>query len=228
MIPLYVGFDPREAAAYHVFCQSVLNRSSVPIAFIPLHRPLLSNFDGQRDGSNAFIYSRYLIPYLSGYSGWAAFMDGDMVLRADLAELWALRDEKYAVQVVKHEYKTKHKRKYIGSPIENDNVDYERKNWSSVMLMNCGHHSNRILTKELVRDMGGSFLHRFQWLTDEEIGALPKEWNHLVGEYPPADAKLVHYTLGIPAFGHYGNCEHSGEWHKTAEDAFYVIGEMDG
>lgn len=228
MIPLYVGFDPREAAAYHVFCQSVINHSSVPVAFIPLHRPMLANFDGQRDGTNAFIFSRYLIPYLSGYKGWAIFADGDMLLRTDINALWEMRSIDHAVQVVKHDYQTKNPRKYIDTPIENDNIDYPRKNWSSVVLWNCGHQSNRVLTRKFVEEAGGSFLHRFQWLKDEEIGELPKDWNHLVGEYPPSDARLVHYTLGIPAFSHYTNCEHSKEWWKTSEDAFYVIGEMDG
>lgn len=228
MIPLYVGFDPREAAAYHVFCQSVMEHCSQPVAFIPLHAPMLSNFDGQRDGTNAFIYSRYLIPYLNGYSGWALFADGDMLLKADLAELWAKRDDKYAVMVVKHDYKTKHPRKYLGTPIENDNVDYERKNWSSVMLINCGHPSNRILSREVVAEVGGAFLHRFKWLKDEEIGSLDMGWNHLVGEYAPASAKLAHYTLGVPGFNHYSNCDFSNEWKATRQSMNYLIGEPNG
>src|SRR5689334_17602665 len=113
-IPLYIGFDPREAAAYHVFCQSVIERASVPVSFHPLHKPMLQNFDGQRDGSNAFIYSRFLIPHLQSYKGWSIFADGDMTCLDDIANLWALREENFfnkAVCVVKHDYKTKHKRK---------------------------------------------------------------------------------------------------------------------
>src|SRR5688572_30347830 len=109
-IPLYVGYDPREAATYHTFCQSVLERSSVPVAFIPLHAPMLGNFDGQRDGTNAFIYSRFLIPYLQNYRGWALFADGDMACIDDIAKLWALRSEHLfnkALCVVKHDYKTR-------------------------------------------------------------------------------------------------------------------------
>ena len=110
MIRLFVGYDPREAAAYHVFCQSVIERASVPVEFIPLHVGMLGGFDGQRDGSNAFIFSRYLIPHLCDFEGWAIFCDGDMVMRADVAELWALRYGVRAVQVVGQHYLTKHPR----------------------------------------------------------------------------------------------------------------------
>src|SRR6185312_12894549 len=172
-VPIYVGFDPREAACYHVFCQSVIERASIPVSFHPLHRPMLDNFDGQKDGTNAFIYSRFLIPHLQSYNGWALFFDGDMAMVNDVAELWALRDEfvvNKAVCVVQHDYKTRQPRKYLGTLMEADNLDYPRKNWSSVMLWNCNHMANRILTPEFVREAPGSFLHRFSWLKDEQIG----------------------------------------------------------
>lgn len=224
MIDLYVGFDPREAAAYHVFCQSVIDRASVPVRFVPLHKPMLAGFDGQRDGTNAFIFSRYLIPSLQGFRGWALFADGDMIVRQDIAKLWALRDEAKAVQVVKHEYQTRHRRKYVGTPIENDNLDYERKNWSSVVLWNCGHPSNRILTREFVEDAGGVFLHRFQWLQDAEIGGLPEEWNVLIGEQHGTPA-LAHYTLGVPGFSMYRQEPYADEWAATYLRAITLIGE---
>ncbi len=225
MIPLYVGFDPREACVYHVFCQSVIEKSSGPVQFIPLHSPMLSNFDGQQDGTNAFIYSRYLVPHLQDFEGWAIFVDGDMILEADIYELWKLRDETKAVQVVKHDYKTKHDRKYIGTPIANDNIDYPRKNWSSVTLFNCGHRSNQILTPEFVGESGGGILHRFQWLNDDEIGELPFEWNHLVDEYPDKQAKLYHHTLGSPGFTHYAECFSSKDWNAHLLSALNMEGE---
>ena len=223
MIPLFVGFDQREAIAYHVFCQSVIEHSSIPVQFIPLHGPMLSNFDGQQDGTNAFIYSRYLIPSLQGHAGWAIFCDGDMIVKDDIAKLWALRDDRFAAMVVKHDYRTKHPRKYLGTPLENDNVDYPRKNWSSVTLWNCGHPSNRILSRNFVAEAGGKFLHRFTWLRDEEIGELPQEWNHLVLEYPWADAKLMHHTLGTPAFRAYSNSDIA--WKRYLNNALHAEGE---
>ena len=224
MLRLFVGFDPREAAAYHTFCQSVIDRASVPVAFIPLHVPMLKHFDGQRDGTNAFIFSRYLIPSLCGFQGWALFADGDMVARADLAELWALRDESKALQVVQHDYRTKHRRKYVGTPIENDNIDYPRKNWSSVVLWNCAHPSNRVLTRDFVEDAGGAFLHRFMWLRAEEIGALPAEWNVLIGEQA-GEPKIAHYTLGVPGFGQYRHAPYAQEWAGAYLRAIHLIGE---
>ena len=204
MLPIYVGYDPREACVYHTFCQSVIENAKEPVSFIPLHQQHLDGFDGQQDGTNGFIFSRYLVPYLNGFYGAAIFCDGDMIVNTDINELIDLMDPMYAVQVVKHDYKTKYPRKYIGSPIENDNVDYPRKNWSSVMIFNCGHPSNSILTPEFVAEAGGSFLHRFEWLNDTEIGELPLEWNWLEGEYPHnPDAKLIHHTLGSPGFSYY-------------------------
>ena len=220
-----MGYDPREAVVFTVFNQSVIKYTSIPVSICPLHQDAL-NFDGQQDGTNAFIFSRYLVPYLQDYKGWALFADGDMLITEDLKNLWDLRDDKYAVQVVKHDYKTKHYRKYINSPMESDNLDYPKKNWSSVMLFNCGHPANKILTKELVGEAGGAFLHRFQWLTDDEVGELPVEWNHLVGEYKEnPDEKLVHFTLVAPCFHHYYEDEYSGEWSDHLLNSIIAVGE---
>jgi lipopolysaccharide biosynthesis glycosyltransferase len=161
------------------------------------------------DGSNKFIYSRFLTPYLSNFRGWAIFADGDMVCQSDISELWALRDENSAVKVVKHDYKTKAKKKYLG----NKNEDYPRKNWSSLILWNCGHPANKVLTPEFIQNQPGSYLHRFSWLDDSLIGALPIEWNWLAIEYPyNSSAKLIHYTLGTPCFKTYANSSMSQIW----------------
>jgi len=211
MLSIFVGYDPRESVAYHTFCNSVIRHASKPVQFIPLAKNLI-NFDGRRDGSNDFIYSRFLVPYLNRYNGWALFCDGDMVVTDDIVKLFDLADPfGKAVMVVKHNYKTRQKFKYLG----NKNEDYERKNWSSVILWNCKHFSNLKLTPEFVSKKDGSYLHRFQWLDDEEIGEIPKEWNWLAIEYPEnKDAKLIHYTLGTPCFKEYSNCSQSIDWHR--------------
>lgn len=213
MIRVFVGFDPREAVAYHTFCQSVLERASLPVSFTPLALNALAGYrETHTDGSNAFIYSRFLTPYLCGFDGWALFADGDMICRADIAELWALRDPRHAVQVVKHDYQTKAAQKYLG----NKNENYPRKNWSSVMLFNCDHPKHRLLTPEFLQRTTGKFLHRFEWLDDADIGALPRVWNWLTTEYEDNyDAKLLHYTLGTPCFKDYENAEMADEWHAA-------------
>lgn len=213
-IPIFVGFDPRESVAYHTFCQSVITRASQPVAIYPLCSNMLGEFDGQRDGSNAFIYSRFLVPYMMGFGslgGHALFFDGDMVMTEDVANLWALRDHYKAVQVVKHDYQTKHPIKYLG----NRNDNYPRKNWSSVVIWNCRHFMNRVLEPSFVAGKPGSFLHRFEWLEDKDIGALPARYNWLIGEYPPnPDAAVLHYTIGIPSFSEFAKCDHAQEWHR--------------
>lgn len=211
-INLVVGFDQREAVAYHAFCQTIIDRATMPVQFLPLAENTLNKYkEVHEDGSNKFIYSRFLTPYLMNYSGWAIFADGDMVCQADIAELWALRDESKAVQVVQHDYKTKAIKKYLG----NKNENYPRKNWSSLILWNCSHPKNAILTPEFIQSQPGSYLHRFSWLEDKLIGKLDAEWNWLAIEYPEnSNAKLIHYTLGTPCFKDYANESMSDVWKK--------------
>lgn len=219
MIPIAIGFDPRETIAYHVLEQSIIGQTSAPVAIIPLASGMLRGFDGQKDGTNAFVYSRFLVPELMEYRGWAIYLDSDMLLRDDLVKLWDLRDESKAVQVVQHDYATKHRRKLVGTPMESPNADYPRKNWSSMVLWNCAHPMNRILTTEYVSEAPGSVLHRFSWLPDELVGGISSEWNWLVGEYPLSiEAKLAHFTHGAPCFNHYRKCDYASEWHRTKED----------
>lgn len=210
MITLVVGFDQKEAVVYHTFCQSVLEKTSQPVAFVPLAENALACVKpAQTDGSNKFTYSRFLTPHLMGFEGWAIYADGDMICQEDIANLWALRDESKAVMVVKHDYQTIASTKYLDSV----NVDYPRKNWSSLVLWNCGHPKNKVLTPEFVGQATGAKLHRFTWLDDEDIGDLDKSWNWLVQEYPNnRKAKILHYTLGSPCFKDYENVDTADIW----------------
>lgn len=202
-----------------------MNHSSRPVSFTPLALRCLHEYkETHVDGSNAFIYSRFLVPHLQNYKGWAIFADGDMLCRADINELWEMRDPHCAAMVVKHNYKTKHPQKYLGTSMQTVNADYPRKNWSSVILWNCEHPCNRILTPLFVMAAKGWQLHRFEHLDDSDIGELPKEWNWLAEEYDPnPDAKLVHYTCGVPAIARYANSEHAKEWFDT----LYQLGHVD-
>lgn len=226
MIPIFAGYDGREAVGYHTFCQSVIENASEPVTIAPLDLGLLKKVykGGQKDGTNAFIYSRFLVPHLMGYQGFAIFVDGsDMLCRGDIAELWAMRDAFCAVQVVQHDYKTKNPVKYIGTPLESKNDDYPRKNWSSVMLINCAHVRWRDVTPEKVAKSPGSYLHRFEFIEDRYVGGLPVTWNWLADEYGQSEqAKLIHWSSGIPAFDHYKNAAHSDEWRKEKDRAFYA------
>lgn len=212
MIRLFAGFDPREAIGFHAFCHSVGKHCVKDLVSIT------SMSGRQRDGSNRFTYDRFYVPFESDYRGWSIWMDGaDMLVRADLAELYPYGDK--PVYVVKHDYKTRHPRKYVGTQMEADNADYPRKNWSSFILWNNAHDANRVLTPKFLESKDGAFLHRFSWLNDDQIGELPIEWNWLADEYGEnQQAKVLHWTAGIPGFYHYRAAPHCEEWRQTVRE----------
>jgi lipopolysaccharide biosynthesis glycosyltransferase len=209
---VFVGYDPREAVAYHTCVNSIIRQASKPVAIIPLALNLFEDYtETHTDGSNQFIYSRFLVPHLMDYAGWAIFIDGDMIVRDDIVKLWQLQDPMHDVMVVKHNYKTRMPVKYLGAK----NEDYPRKNWSSVILWNCNSESNKQLTPDFVQQSTGAALHRFTWLDDQHVGELPVEWNWLPDEYGPnTDAKLLHYTLGTPCFHEFATTPQGDEWHR--------------
>ena len=216
MIEVFIGYDPREAAAFSVLAYSIHARSSQPVGIAPL---ILSELKGvltrERHPlqSTDFSFSRFLTPYLSEYRGWSVFMDCDMLMLDDIARLHALCDGRYAVMVVKHDHVPKESRKFLDQP----QTPYQKKNWSSVMLFNNARC--RALTPEYVNAASGLDLHQFKWLGDDGlIGALPEHWNHLVGYNPPRKGvSLVHYTLGGPYFDEYRDCEYAEEWRRERQ-----------
>ena len=211
MIRVFIGYDSRETVAYNVLAHSINRHASAPVAITPV---MLSQLEGvfRREKnplqSTEFSFSRFLAPWMCDYQGWAIFMDCDMLVREDIAKLWALRDDRYAVQVVKHTHVPKEEVKFLGAV----QTKYEKKNWSSVMLMNCA--KCKALTPEFVNTASGMELHQFKWLgNDDLIGELPSKWNHLVAYDPHrTDASLLHYTIGGPWFKEYENTEYAAEW----------------
>lgn len=211
---IYMGWDPREESAYEVSKFSILERAALnsvsilPVELIAvkhiLKRPIEKRgnqlWDPISDApmSTEFAVSRFCVPFLC-HSGWALFIDSDILCLTDIAELFALADDKYAVMCVKHNHVPTEKF-HDGGMIQ---TVYKRKNWSSVMLFNCSHPGNKNLTLEALNTWPGRDLHAFKWLKDEEIGELPAEWNFLVGvnEGKLLDQKLLHYTNGTPAWG---------------------------
>jgi hypothetical protein len=166
--------------------------------------------------STGHAIARFLTPLLCEFKGFALFCDGDVLFRRDVGDLFALADESKAVQVVQHHFEPTEAVKMTGQ----EQTRYQRKNWSSVMLFNCGHPANAALTTELVNTVPGRDLHRFCWLEDHQIGALPPEWNFLVG-HSDADINpaIVHFTDGVPDMRGYADVDYADEWFATAKDA---------
>jgi len=220
---VYIGWDPREDIAYQV-CKHSIHRLSRDIEVLPLKldelksQGLVTRPDDPK-ASTQFTFTRFLVPYLNGYDGWAVFIDCDFLCRSDVNHLFDLADDRYAVQVVKHEYNVQDGIAKMDGQVQHA---YPRKNWSSCMLFNCGHRKNRdFLYPEFMNKQEMSYLHRFQWLEDDEVGSLPVEWNWLVGHYQePRDGhpSFLHYTLGMPFMPGYEKCEYSDAWYQERAD----------
>ena len=228
VIPVFIGYDSREKTPYKVACDSLRHHSSVPVFIQPL---ILGNLqatsiyrrthifrnneylDEEYDETHTteFTYSRYLVPALTQWQGWAIYCDCDFLFRADIGELWSHRDENHAVHVAKHTHQH-------GADVKMWGIKqkyYARKNWSSLMLINCEHDAMRYLTPYRVNHAPREWLHGLSWLDDSEIGELPVEWNYLEGITNPAyNAKAVHYTLGTPDLEGYEQSRYADEWRS--------------
>lgn len=215
---IYIGWDSRETIAADVCEMSIYDNASQPVAItmlkqIQLREAGLYTRPEDKQGSTEFTFTRFLVPHLNHYQGWAVFCDCDFLWTGDIQQLLAKADDRYAVMVVKHDYRPQNTVKMDGKAQEY----YPRKNWSSMILWNCGHPANRAVTPEMVNSQSGAYLHRFQWLDDSLIGELHPEWNWLVNWYhEPYDGepKAIHYTEGGPWFDNYRNCAYSQEWKQ--------------
>ena len=218
MINVFIGYDENEKVAYNVLSYSILKNSTRPVAITPIYLPnIRDDFVRERipKQSTDFAFSRFMIPHLMNYQGWALFMDCDMLMFEDISKLWRMRDDSKAIQVCKHDYTPKESKKFLGQV----QTKYEKKNWSSFMLMNCKKCTT--LTPDYVNKASGLELHQFKWLEgDHLIGDLPLEWNWLVGEYEhKEDVNNVHYTKGGPWFDEYAKCDYSNDWFRNLEES---------
>jgi hypothetical protein len=166
---VFIGYDPRQPLSYNVMRHSIERHASRPIAITAL---ILDQLPITRQGATEFTYSRFLVPYLSGFQGYSIFADEDMVVVGDIHEVFDHLDGDADVWVMKGQ------------------ESYE---WASVMVFNNARLSH--MTPEYVDDKSNGL---FDYAWAETIGELPAEWNHCVGYAEPKEAKLYHYTQGIP------------------------------
>jgi hypothetical protein len=211
---VFVGYDAREDIAYRV-CEYSIKKHQPTAEVIPLVQDdlrALGLYWREKDAlaSTDFSLTRFLVPALMNYQGWAVFCDCDFLWTDDIQKLFDLRDETKAVMVVKHDY----------TPVEGIKMDgqqqhiYPRKNWSSMILWNCGHPSNKYLVPDAVNAETPQFLHRFQWIRDHYIGEVDKEWNWLVNWYKDGTPKAIHYTEGGPWFDNYKDWDYADIWNN--------------
>ena len=219
---VYIGYDSKEDIAYRVCKYSILkrSRSNIKITSLKLYELIAKNLY-KRDidplASTEFTYSRFLVPALNNYNGWAIFCDCDFIFFEDIANILKNIDQSKAVYCVQHDYTPKEKHKMDGQK----QTIYPRKNWSSFILFNCSHPSNKKLSLDLVNSETGSFLHQFKWLEDNEIGSLDERWNWLEGwtsNHNDNNPFAVHYTRGGPWFDEWQDVEFASEWTKERDE----------
>ena len=217
---MYVGYDSRLDSVYNVCKHSILRYSSVnviPLIQSELRTQKLYNREIDVNASTEFTLTRFLVPQLNNYEGWALFCDCDFLFTIDVNEVFdKYKDNKIAAYVVKHNY----------TPNSNIKMDdkaqfiYPRKNWSSFILYNCSHPANRNLNTKLIDAAEPGFLHQFKWLTDNSIGNLPYIYNWLVGYYKESETvkpKILHYTDGGPWFDNYRDVAYNELWTQEYE-----------
>lgn len=214
-IRIFIGYDAREALAYHVLAQSIIERASVPVSITPLKREHMKRIYDRPRGpkeSTDFSLTRFLVPALCDFKGVAIFMDCDMLCLTDIADVFLATPDlpNRAVYVCPHDYTPSSTTKFCGEP----QTAYPRKNWSSFMVFNC--ENCKALKPSYVNEATGLELHRFQWTHDARIGHLPLEWNWLIGEYEMNfDAKVLHWTNGGPWFAETSDVDGAGAWREA-------------
>jgi len=217
MLKVFIGYDPKEADAFEVCAYSLRKHTSIPLGIVPVDQAKLRarglyTRPVDEPASTAFAHTRFLVPHLARYQGWAMFVDCDFLFTKDINELGAVMDKSKAVNVVKHDYKPRAKFKMDGQP----QVGYPRKNWSSLMLFQT--ERCRMLTPEYVNSAPPEDLHRFAWMPDADIGELPLEFNWLEGEYEwenPEPPGAIHFTNGGPWHTNHKSVRFGDLWVQT-------------
>jgi lipopolysaccharide biosynthesis glycosyltransferase len=209
---IFIGYDPSQHVSFEVLKHSLHKHASEPIDVQPIDAEKLTDFGRAVDplASTPFTYTRFLVPYLTGYEGIALFMDSDMLALGDISELFHLPMDGLALRVRKHEYNPSETVKMGGKT----QTQYPRKNWSSLMLMNCPEL--RVWTKEAVETQSGAWLHRFEPIPDEKVGDISEEWNVL--DHMAGPTKLLHYTSGGPWLPGCEDADHADIWHEAREE----------
>ncbi len=195
---IYIGYDSRHPIASKV-CEYSLRKHSkdLDIELLKLSDLEQLYWREYKDQSTEFTYTRFLVPYLQDYNGWALFCDDDFLFLKDVKKIFDLADDKYAVMCCQHDYTPRAITKMLGKK----QIPYKRKNWSSLMLINCGHESVKKLDLSTVSEQSGKYLHQFEWLKPHEIGSIPRHWNWLVNWYKENDEdkpSALHFTEGGP------------------------------
>lgn len=233
LLKVYVGYDPRLHLPYEVTKYSLTRRASIRVEVIRLEQSELRKvglYSRKRNPMDIteFTLTRFLTPYLAGFSGWAMFVDSDFLYSGDVRQLVESLDDRYAAVCVKHDYTGRETTVMDGQV----RPTYKRMNWSSMVLYNCSHPKNQRLTPEFVNTQPSEYLQKLMWLEDEDIGGVPRTWNFLVGRCQlseeekeeeeettlPKIPKAIHFTEGGPWYERWKDCQFSDLWFRERDD----------
>jgi hypothetical protein len=204
---IFIGHDPRQIVSLTTLVHSIKAHAKGDVQIVPL---VLEDLPITRQGLTPFTYSRFLVPYLCEYQGFGLFLDADMLVTADIAEVFEIGR---AFSSTKAAF------------VMQDQPAFE---WASMILFNCAHPSNRILTPGHIENPQTTNLHKIGWLERNEIGSLPKEWNTCVPytSEPPENPKLIHFTQGVPHWWETADQPHADKWLKAREEAGAAGGDI--
>jgi hypothetical protein len=198
VIRVFAGYDSRQPLAFNCLQHSIHRHTKRRVVVEPL---MLERLPMMRRGLTEFTYSRFLVPWLCDYEGYAIFMDSDVVVTGDVGELLGVTQAGPDVYVMK---------------------DQPRFEWPSVMVFE--NYGCKVLTPEFVDDNENPLLD-LHWGT---VGTLPPEWNHCVGYAKPTrDAKLYHYTQGIPCWPETRGLPEDDVWFEEFKQLTYTCPWMD-
>jgi hypothetical protein len=146
-----------------------IDNGSAPLPADPRHAPYTQ-----------FSFARFAIPALAGYQGRAVYMDSDMLVFRDFAELWQLPFDGAKVLIE------------IGSRDQRD-----RGKHTAVMLLDCARLEWRV--DEIVADLGRRYDYNDLMAVDpllargEMLERIPTGWNDL-DRFDPERTRNLHYT----------------------------------
>jgi Glycosyl transferase family 8 len=188
---IFLGTDESQIVAHRVLEYSIRKSASIPVEVTAmLNLPHRIAKDPANRPRTTFSFYRFMIPKLCGYRGRALYLDADMLVFGDVAELADMPFGPHKVLCTAPPATPAwkpHEGAYLGSRSV------------AVMLLDC--ERLRWDVDEIIADLDGGRYTYQELMSDvcivppgEIADTIPPEWNDLE-HYEPGRTKLLHYTV---------------------------------